>query len=100
MGLIKVVLGYQGERLAALAARDYFFDTPLKRAYFENFTNLIPMDRHGSLRESLRIAGEALNQGCNLLIFPEGTRSPTGELPESKPTLGFPALAHTVDGVP
>ena len=45
MGLVKVALGEQGERLAALAARDYFFDTPLKRAYFENFTNLIPMDR-------------------------------------------------------
>ena len=100
MGLIKVVLGDQGERLAALAARDYFFDTPLKRAYFENFTNLIPMDRHGSLRESLRIAGEALNQGCNLLIFPEGTRSPNGELLEFKPTLGFLALTYKVDVLP
>src|SRR5947208_8001272 len=27
MGLVKVVLGDQGERLTALAARDYFFDT-------------------------------------------------------------------------
>src|SRR6185436_4802546 len=34
MGLVKVVLGDQGERLAALAARDYFFDTVWKRAYF------------------------------------------------------------------
>lgn len=100
MGLIKVVLGDQGERLTALAARDYFFDTPLKRAYFENFTNLIPMDRHGSLRESLRLAGEALNQGCNLLIFPEGTRSPTGELLEFKPTLGYLALTYRVDVLP
>jgi len=100
MGLIKVVLGEQGERLAALAARDYFFDTPLKRAYFENFTNLIPMDRHGSLRESLRMAGEALNQGCNLLIFPEGTRSPTGELLEFKATLGYLALTYQVDVLP
>jgi len=100
MGLIKVVLGDQGERLTALAARDYFFDTPLKRAYFENFTNLIPMDRHGSLRESLRLAGEALKQGCNLLIFPEGTRSPTGELLEFKPTLGYLALTYRVDVLP
>ena len=100
MGLIKVVLGEQGERLVALAARDYFFDTPLKRAYFENFTNLIPMDRHGSLRESLRMAGEALNHGCNLLIFPEGTRSPTGELLEFKATLGYLALTYKVDVLP
>ena len=100
MGLIKVVLGDQGERLTALAARDYFFDTPLKRAYFENFTNLIPMDRQGSLRESLRLAGEALKQGYNLLIFPEGTRSPSGELLEFKPTIGYLALTYRVDVLP
>lgn len=100
MGLVKVVLGDQGERLTALAARDYFFSTPLRRAYFENFTNLIPMDRHGSLRESLRLAGEALHQGYNLLIFPEGTRSPDGELLEFKPTLGYLALTYGVDVLP
>jgi long-chain acyl-CoA synthetase len=100
MGLVKVVLGDQGERLTVLAARDYFFDTPLKRAYFENFTNLIPMDRHGSLRESLRLAGEALTQGYNLLIFPEGTRTPDGQMREFKPTLGYLALTYKVDVLP
>ncbi|WNG39257.1 AMP-binding protein [Archangium violaceum] len=100
MGLVKVVLGEQGQRLTTLAARDYFFDTPLKRAYFENFTDLLPMDRHGSLRESLRLAGNALRQGFNLLIFPEGTRSTTGELLEFKPTLGYLALTYQVDVLP
>ncbi|MFE8596140.1 AMP-binding protein [Archangium violaceum] len=100
MGLVKVVLGDQGQRLTTLAARDYFFDTPLKRAYFENFTDLIPMDRHGSLRESLRLAGSALRQGFNLLIFPEGTRSVSGELLEFKPTLGYLALTYGVDVLP
>jgi long-chain acyl-CoA synthetase len=100
MGLVKVALGEQGERLTVLAARDYFFNTPLKRAWFENFTNLVPMDRHGSLRESLRMAGEALNQGFNLLIFPEGTRSPDGTLQEFFPTLGYLALHYGVDVLP
>lgn len=99
-GLIRTVLQEQGQKLVALAARDYFFDTPLKRAYFENFTDLIPMDRHGSLRESLRLAGEALRQGYNLLIFPEGTRSVSGELLEFKPTLGYLALTYEVDVLP
>ena len=85
MGLVKTALGEEGERLAALAARDYFFDTPLKRAYFENFTNLIPMEREGSLKASLRAAGEALRRGYHLLIFPEGTRSRDGELSRSSP---------------
>jgi long-chain acyl-CoA synthetase len=100
MGLVKHVLGQQGERLTTLAARDYFFDTPLKRAWFENFTNLIPMDRHGSLRESLRLAGEVLHQGWHLLIFPEGTRSPTGEMRGFYPTVGYLALTCGVDVLP
>lgn len=100
MGLVKVAMGEQGQRLVALAARDYFFNSPLKRAYFENFTNLIPMDRSGSLRESLRLAGESLTQGFNLLIFPEGTRSPNGELMEFKPTTGYLALGFGVDILP
>ncbi|MDY7229129.1 AMP-binding protein [Hyalangium rubrum] len=99
-GLIRTVLEEQGQKLVALAARDYFFDTALKRAYFENFTDLIPMDRHGSLRESLRLAGESLRMGYNLLIFPEGTRSVTGELLEFKPTLGYLALTYEVDVLP
>ncbi len=99
-GLVRVVLGDQGERMVSLAARDYFFDTPLKRAWFENFTNLIPIDRQGSLRESLRVAGEALRQGFNVLIFPEGTRSRTGELMEFKPTLGYLSLTYGVDVLP
>jgi long-chain acyl-CoA synthetase len=100
MGLVKMALGEEGERLVALAARDYFFDTPLKRAYFESFTNLIPMDRNGSVRESLRLAGEALDQGYHLLIFPEGTRSPNGELLEFKATTGYLAFTYGVDILP
>jgi long-chain acyl-CoA synthetase len=100
MGLVKVALGDEGERLAALAARDYFFDTPLKRAYFENFTNLIPMEREGSLRTSLRAAAEALRRGYHLLIFPEGTRSRDGNLAPFYPTAGYLALHSGVDVLP
>ena len=71
MGLVKHALGDWGERLVALAAKDYFFDDPLKRVCFENFTSLVPMERHGSLRESLRIAARVIEQGHILLIFPE-----------------------------
>ena len=99
-GLVRVALGDQGERLVSLAARDYFFNTPLKRAWFENFTNLVPIERQGSLRESLRMAGEALRQGYNVLIFPEGTRSTTGEMQEFKSTLGYLSLTFQVDVLP
>jgi hypothetical protein len=74
-GLVKHALGDSGDHLVALAAKDYFFEDPLRRAYFENFTNLVPMERYGALRESLRLAGEVIRDGWILLIFPEGTRS-------------------------
>ena len=93
-GLVKYALGEQGEALVALAAKDYFFDDPVRRMYFENFTNLVPMERHGSLRESLRLAGEVIRDGYILLIFPEGTRSETGVMTDFKPSLGYLAMTN------
>ncbi len=92
MGLVKMALADAGQDLVALAAADYFFDTKYKRAYFENFTNCVPLERTGSLRKTLRVAGYYLEQGYNVLIFPEGTRSMSGELQEFKATLGYLAL--------
>jgi long-chain acyl-CoA synthetase len=100
MGLVKHALGDWGPRLRALAAKDYFFEDRLKRTYFETFTNLVPMDRHGSLRESLRLASRVLIDGDILLIFPEGTRSGDGVMIDFKPSIGYLALANDVDVVP
>ncbi|HNF96299.1 MAG TPA: AMP-binding protein [Pseudomonadota bacterium] len=100
MGLVKHALGDWGDRLVALAAKDYFFDDPLKRVYFENFTNLIPMDRTGSLRESLRLAARVIEDGYVLLIFPEGTRSESGIMQSFKASIGYLALHHQIDVLP
>ncbi len=100
MGLVKHALGDWGPLLVALAAKDYFFDDPLRRAYFENFTNLVPMDRYGSVRESLRLAREVIQRGNILLIFPEGTRSESGVMKEFKPSIGYLALHNQVDVLP
>ncbi len=93
-GLVKYALGEQGEALVALGAKDYFFEDPVRRMYFENFTNVVPMERHGSLRESLRLAGEVIRDGYILLIFPEGTRSDTGVMADFKPSLGYLAMQN------
>jgi long-chain acyl-CoA synthetase len=66
----------------------------VRKAYFENFTNLVPMERYGSLRESLRLAAEVIRDGYILLIFPEGTRSETGVMADFKPSLGYLALTN------
>ncbi len=93
MGLTKMALGEAGKDMVVLAAADYFFDTKYKRAVMENFTNLVPMERTGSLRQSLRHASSFLDRGYNALIFPEGTRSVTGEMADFKPVIGYLALA-------
>jgi long-chain acyl-CoA synthetase len=100
VGLVKMALGEEGKKLASLAARDYFFDNPWKRAWFGNFTNLVPIERRGSLKESLHTAVRTLETGYHLLIFPEGTRSPDGTLQEFKPAIGYLAFAAAADILP
>jgi long-chain acyl-CoA synthetase len=101
MGLVKYALGSYGQNIVSLAAQDYFFEgNRWRKAYFENFTNLVPMSRAGSLRQSLRQAGELIDQGKTVLIFPEGTRSTDGELADFKPAVGHLALHHHVDILP
>lgn len=94
MGLVKYTLAEHGNKVRALAARDYFFADPLRAAYFENFTNLLPMERHGSLRESLELASDIIQQGNILLIFPEGTRSVSGVMSDFKPSVGYLAMKN------
>jgi long-chain acyl-CoA synthetase len=100
VGLVKIALGDEGRKLASLAARDYFFDNPWKRAWFGNFTNLVPIQRRGSLKESLQTAVRTLEYGYHLLIFPEGTRSPDGSLQEFKPAIAYLSFAAGADILP
>jgi len=95
-----MALGESGKDLVALAAADYFFDTKYKRAVMENFTNLVPMERTGSLRQSLRHARSFLDRGYNALIFPEGTRSMTGAMADFKRIIGYLALHARVGTIP
>jgi long-chain acyl-CoA synthetase len=100
MGLVKMALGESGKNLVALAAADYFFDNKAKRTFFENFTNLVPMERKGSLRKSLEWAFHLLEQGYNVLIFPEGTRSRQGTLQPFQRGLGHLVLRARVGVLP
>jgi long-chain acyl-CoA synthetase len=100
VGLVKIALGDEGRKLASLAARDYFFDNPWKRAWFGSFTNLVPIERRGGLKESLQTAVRTLEYGYHLLIFPEGTRSPDGRLQEFKPAIAYLSFAAGADILP
>ncbi len=101
MGFVRHALGTYGEDIVSLAAQDYFFEgNGIRRAFFENFTNLKSLDRKGTLRQAERQAAEVLEQGKTMLVFPEGTRSPDGDVHEFKPLVGHLALAYGVDILP
>ncbi|MBI3550622.1 MAG: SDR family oxidoreductase [Elusimicrobia bacterium] len=100
MGLIKHCMGPAGRDLSALGAADYFFKNPFKRFFFKNFTNLIPMSRDRTFKESIILAAEAQRKGRNVLIFPEGGRGPGNEVRAFKPSVGFMVLRNQVDVLP
>jgi long-chain acyl-CoA synthetase len=100
MGLVRHALGEYGEDIVSLAAQDYFFESGLKRAFFENLTNLKAIDRRASLRQAVRQASEVIEQGRTVLLFPEGTRSESGQVGDFKPLVGHLALVHGVDILP
>ncbi|MGI8787403.1 MAG: 1-acyl-sn-glycerol-3-phosphate acyltransferase [Pyrinomonadaceae bacterium] len=100
-GLVKKALGKDvAEQTVAVAAADYWFDTKYKRAYMNNFTTLVPIERTGSLRQSLRHVTEILNEGYNALIFPEGGRQTSGQIAEFKPIIGYLALNSRIGILP
>jgi 1-acyl-sn-glycerol-3-phosphate acyltransferase len=65
-------------RVVTLAAADYFFTSRLRAAYFAFAINAVPIERTKVSRSSTEQASALLGQGWNLLIFPEGGRSPDG----------------------
>jgi long-chain acyl-CoA synthetase len=100
-GLVKKALGKDvAEQTVAVAAADYWFDTKYKRAYMNNFTTLVPIERTGSLRQSLRHVTQILNEGYNALIFPEGGRQESGRIAEFKPIIGYLALNQKIGILP
>jgi long-chain acyl-CoA synthetase len=101
MGLVKYALGPEAAKnTVAVAAADYWFDTKYKRAYMNNFTTLVPIERTGSLRQSLRHVTQILNEGYNVLIFPEGGRQISGVMAEFKPIIGYLALNNKIGILP
>ena len=102
---IMTVLGSESKRLRVLAAKDYWFSTRFKSWFSGELLKFVPFDRHANFLQGLRISQEVLKQNECLLIYPEGTRSVTGELQPFKPGLGLlayetgsPIIPAYIDG--
>jgi long-chain acyl-CoA synthetase len=87
-------------RVWVAGAEDYFFATPVKRLVFGKLLDTIPFDRRSDGLGGLRRCSEALRRGDGLLIYPEGTRSLTGELQSFKTGVAVLAIERGVPIIP
>jgi 1-acyl-sn-glycerol-3-phosphate acyltransferase len=65
-------------RTIVAAASDYFYDRTWKAALWSFALAAIPIERSKVNRRSADTAADLLEDGWNLVIFPEGGRSPDG----------------------
>jgi 1-acyl-sn-glycerol-3-phosphate acyltransferase len=80
-------------------AKKELFRNYLLRALISNL-NAIPVNRSILDQGALRAAESALKGGSGLILFPEGTRSKSGELRKGKPGVGLLARRIMVLVVP
>lgn len=87
-------------RTVVAAAADYFFDRTWKAATWSLLLGTIPMERTKVNRRSADLAAELLDEGWNLVIFPEGGRSPDGWAQEFRGGAAYLAKRCGVPVVP
>jgi len=87
VALLSVSTRKNYNEIAMLAAKDYFFDSWIKRTSINMVMNLIPIDRkvNGirkfSIQNTLSLCKAFMDfKKRNLIMFPEGTRGKPGEL--------------------
>ena len=89
---LRLALGRRHRRrLAAAAAEDYFFSGHRSRAFIAAWLGGFAFKRRGANPASIAEIDRLLGSGWSVLIFPEGTRSRSGELAPFKPGIGLVA---------
>jgi len=87
-----------GRRIHWLGKKE-MFDWPIVGWMARN-GGVVPVDRAGADVEAFRLAQRVLEAGHVLVVFPEGTRSPTAELQTPKDGLAMLALRTDATIVP
>ena len=86
-------------RMITFMARDSLFRFRLLRWFF-NHVGVIPIDRNKGDVSAMRTALRVLKKKGAVCLFPEGTRSPDGELQNAKGGVGFLLAKAAVPVVP
>ncbi len=88
-------------RTAVAAAADFWFaGGRVKRLLATSLFNAFPFSRTDSIRPTLEHCCWLLDRGWSVLIYPEGTRSETGQMAPFKSGLGLMAVELGVPVVP
>lgn len=83
------------------AAADYFFESVPRIWIAAVMVNALPFGRQTHIKQSLVLCQHLLeNPGNVLIIFPEGTRSPTGAIGRFKPGIGALVAGRDVAVLP
>ena len=98
--VLKVLHRKYGGRLSVAAAADYWFAHPWTGFPAFLLFNAFPMARRGNARPSMEHAVSLIDRGWSVLIFPEGTRSTSGEMLSFKAGVGLLAVELGVPVVP
>ena len=99
-GAVFVSLWGHTDRVYSLVAKDYFCDKFFKEWFVRTFFNAIPFNRKGRFLDGMRDCEKVLQLRQPVLMFPEGTRSRTGQRQPFKLGLGFLALKLNVPILP
>ena len=85
-------------KTAVAAAADYFFDTWWRATASAIVFNTFPIERRGGKLSST--PGDLLADGWNVVVFPEGTRSPDGWMERFRMGAAHLAVEHGVPVIP
>jgi long-chain acyl-CoA synthetase len=67
----------------------FFLPGPLFYFLVTALFNVFPLPKQRDFQRSFAHAGEALDKGMHVLLFPEGVRSPQGQLARFRPGIGM-----------
>ena len=92
---LRVAIAMSGELL-----REWRSKKKLTYALGAAFFNVFPLPRQSGFRKSFSYAGEAIDRGFSVLIFPEGHETPDGKIHSFKSGIGLLASQLNVPIVP
>lgn len=100
-GIILASVGSEAPRLHPAAAEDYWFRWPALGRMLNLALGAIPFDRRErNVSRALALPAEVLRRGHSLIFYPEGGRSPDGELRPFNSSVGLLSLATAAPVLP